>query len=402
MIWGDPSLLVVGAALTALVLLGLWSHQRRRRRLAEFLGGRVAMRRLSRPDLYRRGVRRALLLGAAGATIALAAAEPRFEDRAPPPAPLPPLKQAVIAIDVSASMQAGDAAPTRLAQAVAAADSMLAALEGHEVGLLVFAGTPYPLAPPTLDHRALRFLMGGLVPRLASAQDPGTMLSVAIDESVALLDHAPSATPGEAAPRDAGAAAGATAAPPTRGAAGATATDGGAEASEPTATPQRPEGGRVVLLLSDGDNGEPEAEVLAAVGRAAEAGVDVFAIGVGTAAGGGMVMPSGTYQLGGPILDARGAPGTSRLREPLLRRLAEDGGGAYAHVTAEADLRVLGVALADTGPAPEPVVDTSTPLWVRYDLSFLLAALALALVILESLVGMRLPVLLVARAKEAS
>lgn len=398
MIWGDASLLAVGAALTVLVLLGLWSHQRRRRRLAEFLGGRVAMRRLSRLDLYRRGLRRSLLLGTAGAAIAVAAAEPHWQD-APQALPTPPpLKQAIIAIDVSASMQAEDAAPTRLAQAAAAADSALTALEGHEVGLLLFAGTAYPLAPPTLDHRALRFLLAGLVPRLASAQDPGTLVSVAIDESLALLDHAPSATPGEAAPREPVESSGLVGA-----AAAGTAGDAAGEPdSAASAVPQRPRGDRLVVLVSDGDNGEPEADVLASIGRAAEAGVDVFTIGVGTAAGGGMVMPSGTYQLGGPVVDERGAPGTSRLREPLLRRMATDGGGAYAHATAEADLRVMRVALADTGPAPEPVVDTSAPLWARYDLPFLLGTLALVLVFLESLTGASLPVLRVARAREAS
>ena len=355
------------------------------------------MRRLSRLDLYRRGLRRSLLLGTAGAAIAAAVAEPRWQDVPQEPPPLPPLKQAILAIDVSASMQAEDATPTRLAQAAAVADSVLTALEGHEVGLLVFAGTAYPLAPPTLDHRALRFLMEGLVPRLASAQDPGTLLSVAIDESLALLDHTPSATPGEAAPRE---SAGAS----TPAGPGAADANGDPDASgpvEPLAR-QRPRGDRMVVLVSDGDDTEREADVLTAVGRAAEAGVGVFTIGVGTAAGAGMVMPSGTYQLGGPIVDARGAPGRSRLREPLLRRVATDGGGAYAHATAEADLGSMRVALADTGPLPEPVVDTSAPAWTRYDIPFVLAALALALVFLESLVGMSLPVLRIARVREAS
>ena len=396
MIWVDSSLLAVGAALTALVLLGLWSHQRRRRLLAEFLGGRVAMRRLSRLDLYRRGLRRALLLGLTGVSLAVAAAGPTWED-APPPPP-PPLKQAVIAIDVSASMQAEDASPTRLAAAVAAADSALTALEGHEVGLLVFAGTAYPLAPPTLDHRAIRFLMSGLVPRLASAQDPGTLLAVAIDESLALLDRRPSETPGEAAPRAAPAAG-----DPDRGAAVPSADAEADGASEETpAAPPRADGGRLVVLVSDGDAGDAERDVLAAVERAGEAGVGLYAIGVGTAAGAGMVMPAGTYQLGGPVVDARGAPGRSRLREPLLQRVVATGGGSYAHAGAVSDLQSMRVALADTGPAPEPVVDTSIPVWARYDLPFMLGALALSLVLLESLVGMSLPVVRVARAREAA
>jgi Ca-activated chloride channel family protein len=335
------------------------------------------MRRLSRLDLYSRGIRRAVLLGTAGAALAAAAADPRWEDEAPEPPP-PPVKQVILAIDVSASMQAEDEAPTRLARAVSAAEAALPALEGHEVGLLLFAGTAYHLAPPTLDHEAIRFLLGGVAPRLASAQDPGTLLSVAIDESMALMARRPSETPGEAAPRGA------------PGPGGSSAPEAGSD------------GGRLIVLVSDGDVGESEESVTAAVERAVDAGVQLYAIGVGTDAGTGMVMPAGAYQLGGPILNARGEPAASRLRESLLRRVADTGGGAYARAGAEPDEQAMYVALADTGPAPDPVRNASAPVWARYDLPFVLGALALALVALESLLGMSLPALRVARAREAA
>ncbi|HSH76209.1 MAG TPA: VWA domain-containing protein, partial [Longimicrobiales bacterium] len=133
MIWTDPSLLGLGAALTALVLLGLWSHAARRRRLAEFMGGRRATARLARPDLHRLGLHRLLLLGAAGLALSLAAAEPRWVSA---PEPQPPVKRIVLAIDVSASMQAEDAAPTRLGRAVQVAHELLDSLEHQRVGLL--------------------------------------------------------------------------------------------------------------------------------------------------------------------------------------------------------------------------------------------------------------------------
>jgi Ca-activated chloride channel family protein len=398
--WTDPSLLAVGAALTALVLLGLWSHARRRRLLAEFLGGRSAMSRLSRPDLQRLGLRRALLLGAAGLALAVASAEPAWED-APEPPP-PPMKRVILAVDVSASMQAEDEAPTRLGSAVAAAHAALDSLASHEVGLLLFAGTAYPLAPPTLDHDALRFLLSGIVPRLASAQDPGTILSVAIDESVALLDRQPSVTPGEAAPRADAAATVPAGAPGEPTPPGAVDAGAGAAVRSATTPPEPADGDRLVVLISDGDTRERAEDVLAAVERARAAEVGLYAIGVGSEAGARMVMPAGTYQLGGPVVDARGVPGSSRLGEPLLRQVATDGGGAYAHAGSVDDVQAIHVALADTGPAPTPVVDASAPVWARYDLPFLLGATALGLVALESLLGMSLPVLRIARAREAS
>ena len=61
----QPDFLMWGAALALLVGLGWWMHARRRRRLAEFLGGRRAATRLARANLYRLQVERVLLLGLA-------------------------------------------------------------------------------------------------------------------------------------------------------------------------------------------------------------------------------------------------------------------------------------------------------------------------------------------------
>ena len=384
MTWVDPSLLGIGAALTALVLVGLWSHARRRRLLAEFLGGRTAMKRLSRSDLYRVGVRRALLLTVAGAALAIAAAEPRWIE-APEPEPL--VKRVILAIDVSASMQAEDAAPTRLGAAVSVAEQVLDSLDGHEVGLLLFAGTAYPLAPPTLDHDAVRFLLGGVTPRVASAQDPGTLLAVAIEESVALMD------------RSFTTAAGAIGEPGAMEAASEPASGAAAPGSDGLPVPA---GERLIVLIGDGDAGDRGEDVRAAVAAAREAGVGIHTIGVGTSAGAGMVMPSGTYQLGGRIVDANGRPGASRLREPLLQEIAEGAEGRYAHVDVAADVVTLQAALADLGPETEPVASAAAPSWARYDVPFVLGAVALALVVLESLLGMSLPRLRLPAARRAS
>jgi len=53
-------------------------------------------------------------------------------------------------------------------------------------------------------------------------------------------------------------------------------------------------------------------------------------------------------------------------------------------------------------PEPEPVVNASAPVWARYDLPFLLGALALVLVALESLLSISLPVLRAVRPREAA
>lgn len=347
LIFTDTSFLLIGAALTALVLVGLWSHGVRRRKLARFLGGRRALDRVSRADLSRFGVRRTLLLGLASAALAVAAADPHWADA---PEPVPPVKRAVIALDISASMQAADVQPTRLARAVDVANRLVDDLEGQEVGLLLYAGRPYPLAPPTFDHHAIRYMLSGVTPTVASAYDPGTQMSLAIDEAMALLSRFTDSTDAEGPPL-----------PP-------------------------PED--MIVFVSDGDSEEPDGALDEALERAAEAGVTVHAVGVGTDEATRIVMPRGTYQIGGTVTDERGTPALTRLDESTLRHLTDDGDGIYAPA---GDLAVLDAELQSPTLPPDPDPLDAPPAWAAYDLPFLLGVLALALVFLESLIGVTLP-----------
>ena len=352
----DPWFLQVGVGLTALVLVGLWSHAGRRRQLADFMGGQRAVHRLSRSDLYRLRVERALLLGISGLALAAAAAEPHWSGSPE----LPPVNSVILGIDVSASMQAADVTPTRLARAVEVAGELLEALEDHRVGLILFAGTGYSIAPPTHDHRALRFLLEGVT--MASAYDPGSLLSAGIGEGVSLLERqVPLAVE-------------------TRGPAVGT-----------DAVAQEREGERFIVLLTDGEARENDEDVSRAVEMALEAGIGIHTIGVGTEQGAGMIMPASAYQFGGPVLDVTGAPSTSRLREPPLRDLAAAGGGRYANARSGVQLRALTGELQASGSLPEQNSDGETPGWARYDLPFLLCLGALVLILIESLLDITLP-----------
>lgn len=354
----DPWFLQIGVGLSALVLVGLRSHAGRRRRLADFLGGRRAVQRLSRSNLYRLRVERALLLGIGGLALAAAAAEPHWSGSPE----VPPVKSVILAIDVSASMQATDVAPTRLARATEVAGELLDALEDHRVGLLLFAGTGYPIAPPTRDHQALRFLLEGVTPTIASAWDPGSLLSAGIEEGIALLQRQTLLT---------------------------VEPDGPAVDADPVARER--EGERLIVLLTDGEAGESDEDVSRAVEAAVEAGIGIHTIGVGTEQGAGMIIPTSAYQFGGPVLDATGAPSTSRLREPPLRALATTGGGRYANAGSGAQLRALMGELQTSESISERNPDEETPGWARYDLPFLLGLGALVLILIESLLDVTLP-----------
>jgi Ca-activated chloride channel family protein len=345
--FSNPVFLRLGVGLALLVVLGLWSHDRRRRRLAEFLGGQPAVRRLSGSNLYRLRLERIFLLGLGALALALAAADPRWEAPAIEPQASP--RSVVIAIDISASMQATDIAPTRLGQAVGIAGDVIKVLERDRIGLLLFAGNSYVLAPPTHDHKALAYLLRGVTPTIASLDDPGTLVSVAIQESAGLLNGA-----------------------------------------------DEPQGQREIIVISDGESGEPEAVVRAAARAAVAKGIRIHTIGVGTSRGATMVMPDGPYRKGGPVVDRAGAPVISRFREPVLRGLAQVGGGRFAHGGGQARLGEIERMVETPDQQPGSQDASRAPLWARIDLTFWLVLGALVCVLLESLLDFRLPETLVA------
>jgi Ca-activated chloride channel homolog len=341
---GNPFYLRVGAALLLIVVLGMWRHAHRRRALAESLGGRSAAGRLSAANLYRWRVERGILVGVAAMALAAAAAGPAWNVAPPEPPPEPAIRNVIVAIDVSASMQASDVEPNRLAGATAAAADIISALENDRVGLLLFAGTPYPLAPPTSDHEAVRYLLGGVTPTIASAHDPGSLPSVAIGEAMAMLER-------WAAERDE----------------------------------------RAIVLISDGEAGEPASASEEAARAAAEAGVQVHTIGVGTAAGAGMVMPEAPYQLGGRIVGENGGPAVSRLREENLTRAATAGGGSYAALDDASAMNRLLEAIAAPSVLAAPTPEPDAPVWLRLDPVVWLTSASLLLLFVESLLDVRLP-----------
>lgn len=332
MTFSSTAFLPVGLVLALLVVFALWRHARRRRQLALFLGGSRAVQRLSRSDLYRLRLERMLLLVLATLAVAGAAAEPRWQEAEQ----VARVRSVVIAIDVSASMQAPDVAPTRLARAVEVAGELVETLGSDRVGLLLFAGNAYPLASPTPQHAALRYFLSGVTPTMASAHDPGTLMSVGIRQAAALWTTEPE--PGEE---------------------------------------------RSIVLISDGEVGEDEGAIVAEALAAAGRGIRISAVGVGTAEGSGMVMPTAAYQLGGPVLDESGAPAISRVNEALLQSVVRAGGGRYVHVADDG-------ALADFQDSLR-LSEAVGPWWARYDLAFVLILVALGGLLIESLLDVRLP-----------
>ena len=90
-----------------------------------------------------------------------------------------------IAMDISRSMLAEDASPSRLGRAVREARRLVQDLDGDRLGLVSFAGSSYILSPLSFDGSALMLYLDTLDPDIAS--QGGTGLASALQQGGELL-----------------------------------------------------------------------------------------------------------------------------------------------------------------------------------------------------------------------
>ncbi len=92
----------------------------------------------------------------------------------------------VFAIDISRSMLAEDATPSRLGRAVGESRRLLQDARGDRMALLAFAGRSYILTPLTLDDGAVELQLDALEPDIAS--EGGTALAAVLNQGTQLLE----------------------------------------------------------------------------------------------------------------------------------------------------------------------------------------------------------------------
>ncbi len=187
--------------------------------------------------------------------------------------------EAFIALDLSQSMLAQDVAPNRLERARRFVADLALQLRGNKVGLIVFAGSAYLQVPLTTDYAAIALFANSASPE--TIPDQGT----AIAEAVELAGQYFS---------------------------------------------QKSQGGKALIIISDGE--DHEASAGEAVQKLREQGATVFTLGVGTSDGG--FIPIQTDGQEDFKRDASGAPVRSRLNTQMLRELAQEGNGAYYGLSA--------------------------------------------------------------------
>ena len=251
-----------------------WAAARNRRKRLERFGHLDVLRELM-PDLSTGRVKlKFILFCTALALLILAAARPQLGSK------LREEKsqgvEMMLVVDVSNSMLAEDFEPNRLERTKYAINKLFDGLQQDRVGLIVFAGEPKVQLPITSDYRMAKAFARRIDTSLADVQ--GTAVGKALEQ--ALLSFS-----GETAESHS----------------------------------------RVIILITDGENHEDDA--LEVARQAAEAGIRIYTIGIGT--------PEGApIQINGEFIkDEKGDMVVSKLDEKLLQQIAEITGGAYVRST---------------------------------------------------------------------
>lgn len=233
----------------------------------------------------------------------------------------------MICLDVSNSMLAQDYTPCRLERAKLAISSLVDKLHEDRIGLIIFAGSSFVQLPVTTDYVSAKMFLSSI--DAGSVPVQGTAIGDAIHTAMKSFSA-------------------------------------------------QSEKSRVIILISDGENHEDDA--VAAARDAAQAGIRIYTVGVGSSAG--QPIP-----VDGELLrDKDGNIVVSRLDEKTLRQVADAGGGAYIQAGNEEfglnpiinDIRAMEGELF------------SSVVFEEYDEQYMyFFAVALILLVLEMLVGER-------------
>lgn len=183
--------------------------------------------------------------------------------------------EVMIALDVSNSMLAEDYSPNRLERAKLAISQVSEKLRDDRIGLILFAGDSYVQIPLTSDYISARMFLNSITTGSVPVQ--GTAIGSAIELAMNSFS-------------------------------------------------ENSDKSRAIVVITDGENHEDDP--IAAAKMAAEKGIRVFTIGVGSKEGTFIPLPDGNY-----ITDADGNNVVTRLDDETLQQIASEGGGLYVQST---------------------------------------------------------------------
>ena len=203
----------------------------------------------------------------------------------------------ILTFDVSGSMVANDLQPTRMEAAKAAAKQFVENQPtGISIGVVAFSDGGISVQAPTDNREETLATIERLVPRRGTSIGNGILVGL---NTIAV---------------DAGD-------PPILN-------NGSLSSTDPT-VPQPPQGwypSAVIVLLTDGENNQSPDPVMAA-DLAADLGVRVYTVGIGSAAG--------------TTIEVEGFTVHTSLDEPMLQYISSTTGGAYYNAGDEEQLRKI-------------------------------------------------------------
>ena len=186
----------------------------------------------------------------------------------------------VLLQDISLSMLAEDVKPNRLTRSRHEISAFLESLSGDRVGLVAFSGEAQVMVPLTLDYGTVQMMLRELTPGWLM---PGTNLENAIRKGMSLYKNSGSA--GQYS---------------------------------------------VMILMSDGE--ELEAAAVNAAKEAAEMGIRIYTIGIGSREGVPIPVPSKNGEVAYKK-DMQGNIVTTRLEDGTLQEIASVTGGLYFYAS---------------------------------------------------------------------
>ncbi len=220
-----------------------------------------------------KGILKVVVLSLAFACLALAIVNPKVGTK------LETIKRegvdVVFALDVSKSMLAEDIAPSRLAKSKQLVTQIVNSLSGDRVGIIGYAGSAFPQLPITTDFASAKMFLSSMNTDMVSSQ--GTAISEAITLAQTYYND-----------------------------------------EEQT--------NRVLFIVSDGEDHEGQAMAIAS--QAADEGIRIFTIGVGTKEG-GWIPVKRNGELNRYKRDQSGDREMTTRNEETLIDIAETANGSY-------------------------------------------------------------------------
>ena len=179
----------------------------------------------------------------------------------------------VFAIDVSKSMLAEDIAPNRLEKAKQIVTKIINNLGSDRVGIIIYAGSAYPLLPITTDQAAAKMFLQNANPDMVSSQ--GTAINQALELAATYFDD-----------------------------------------EEQT--------NKYLVLLSDGEDHNDTDPTIAK--EIAKQGIKLFTVGIGTKKGAPIPIKI-RGQIAAYKKDRKGEMVITKLNDEILKKIAEEGNG---------------------------------------------------------------------------